>query len=283
MDRFLRWARTQFRVIGAIVRKDFTIFLRYPANAVMSLIEPIMWLMPVYFMGQGFSVDGKAVGFAALTGTSDYFTFVMVGALMSSYISAAFWGMGYSVQEDMTLGVLEPNWVSPASRVTLIIGRGMISLLFTTLNGIGVFLLGILVFRMDLASVTGNVFSAILTMLPMLVALTGMGLGISGLVLIIRRASTAIDISNYAIGQLSGGAFPVKVLPRPLLAFSLALPTTYAYDAVRGILLGTETMLPIRQEFAIMVVSAVLLCAAGYAVFKISERRCSQLGHIGAH
>ena len=47
---FGAWLKRQFRVMGAIARKDFLIFLRYPANALMSVVEPIMWLAPAYFM-----------------------------------------------------------------------------------------------------------------------------------------------------------------------------------------------------------------------------------------
>jgi len=280
MDGFGGWLRRQFRVIGAIARKDFLMFLRYPANALMSVVEPIMWLAPAYFMGQGFSVDGQAVGFAGFAGTSDYFSFVMMGMFMSSYISTAFWGTGFSVQEDMTLGVLEPNWVTPASRVSLIIGRSVIMFLLTTLNSIGVLIVGAALFHVNL---TGNVLAAVITMLPMLIALTGLGLGIAGVVLSVRRAGTAIDISNWVVAQLSGTTFPVSVLPRPLLAVALALPTTYGFDAVRSVLLGTNTMLPLKVEIGIMLASTVGMCAAGYAVFKAFERQARRQGLLGTH
>jgi len=80
---------------------------------------------PPYFMSKAFSVGGRAVGFQGSTGTSDYFSFVMVGAFMSSYIAVAFWGMAYSIEEDMILGVLEPNWVTPANRVSMLLGRSI--------------------------------------------------------------------------------------------------------------------------------------------------------------
>ncbi|HAN40774.1 MAG TPA: hypothetical protein DCQ12_02475 [Candidatus Cloacimonas sp.] len=44
---------------------------------------------------------------------------------MSSYITVAFWGMAYSIEEDMILGVLEPNWVTPANRVSMLLGRSI--------------------------------------------------------------------------------------------------------------------------------------------------------------
>ena len=50
INGFGAWLRRQFSVIGAIAWKDLRILLRYPANALMSVVEPIMWLAPAYFM-----------------------------------------------------------------------------------------------------------------------------------------------------------------------------------------------------------------------------------------
>ena len=57
--------RSHLRALFAIVRKDWRQYWRYPLNAVSSVFQPIIWMTPVYFMGQAFSVDGKAYGFAA--------------------------------------------------------------------------------------------------------------------------------------------------------------------------------------------------------------------------
>ncbi|MEA4883333.1 MAG: ABC transporter permease [Clostridia bacterium] len=277
---FQQWISAQMRVVGAIVRKDLLVFFRYPANAIMTVIEPIMFLTPAYFMGLGFSVGGRAVGFEGFTGTADHFSFVLIGAFMGSYISAAFWGIAYSVKEDMLVGVLESNWVSPAGRVTLIIGRSIFMLIGTTLNSLVVLILGALIFRLNL---TGDVLIAVLTMIPMLIALAGFGLGLAGIVLVVREADTAIDISNYLVGTLSGSKFPVAMLPRPILAIALALPTTYGFDAVRGILLGTKTLMPMRQEFLIMIGSMTAMCIGGYFLFRTLERRCRRLGVLGTY
>lgn len=280
MAKLSRWLYSQLRVIGATARKEFIIFTRYPANAVLALIEPLMWLTPLYFMGKAFSAGGHAVGFEGFTGTSDYFSFVMVGAFMSSYIEVAFWGMAYSIEGDMILGVLEPNWVTPANRVSMLLGRSIMFALLTTLQGLGVLLIGALLFDVK---VNGDVFVAFLIIVPMLIAILGLGLGLAGIVLAIRRAQTAIDMSNWVFSQISGMQFPVTVLPKPLMAVALALPTTYGYDAVRSVLLGTNPLLPMKQEIMILVTSAIVMCIVGRAVFYTFDSRCRRLGTLGGH
>ena len=57
----------------------------------------------------------------------------------------------------------------------------------------------------------------------MLVALYGFGFAFAAIVLLLRDANAIIDISNYVVSMLSGGQFPVSVLPRFLLVVSFAV------------------------------------------------------------
>ena len=91
--------KSHLRALMAIARKDWITYWRYPLSAVSSVLQPIVWLTPIYFMGLAFSVNGKALGFAAYSGTSDYMSFILLGTALSNFISAVFWGMGYSLTE----------------------------------------------------------------------------------------------------------------------------------------------------------------------------------------
>lgn len=75
----------------------------------------------------------------------------------------------------------------------------------------------------------------------------------------------------------------MRVLPPVLLAVSLVLPLTYGYDAIRGLLLGIPTLLPIRTEVALLVAFMGVMVTAGYVVFKLVERRYRMLGTLGLH
>src|SRR5690606_40227745 len=83
----------------------------------MRIVQPVMWVAPVYFMGVSFSVDGEAVGFAASTGTSEFLAFILLGSVVSSYVSAVLWGIGFSLKQEMEQGTLESLWLTPNSRL----------------------------------------------------------------------------------------------------------------------------------------------------------------------
>jgi ABC-2 type transport system permease protein len=275
----IRW-RSYLRAALAIAKKDWLHFFRYPLNALFRVIEPIAWLTPVYFLGRSFAGSSGSTGFAAYTGTGDYMSFIMVGTVLANYIAAVFWGMGYALKSEMDSGVLETNWMAPVPRPLFLVGQTLASLAITTVNSLGMLALAWLLFGFR---ASGDVLSAALALAPMLVALYGFGFAFAAIVLLLKEANTLIDVSNYLISMLSGSQFPVNVLPRFLLPLSLAIPLTYGFDAVRGYLLGTQTLLPLNQELAILALFMFVTVPLGYLVFKRVERRCKQLGTLSMH
>jgi ABC-2 type transport system permease protein len=271
---------TQWRALWAIARKDWRQYWRYPLNAVSSVLQPIVWLTPVYFMGLTFSTNGQAQGFAAYSGTTDYMSFILVGTALSNFVGSVFWGMGYSLKNDMDTGVLESNWLAPVPRPLLLVGHTLTSLAVTSLTSLGMLAAAGLIFGFR---PTGNTLAAVLTALPMLLGLYGFGFAFAAVVLLVREANTLVDISNFLVTLLSGDSFPINSLPRWLMPVALALPLSYGYDAVRGWLLGTRTLLPIGTEIIILLAFMAAMIVVGLLVFKDLERRVRIRGTLGQH
>jgi len=272
--------RSHWRALFAIARKDWKQYWRYPLNAISSTLQPIVWLTPVYFMGLAFSVNGKALGFAAYSGTTDYMSFILLGTALSNFINSVFWGMGYSLKNDMDAGVLESNWLAPLPRLLLLVGRTLTDLLITAITSLVMLLIAGLIFGFQ---VSGGVLAAFLNVLPMLIGMYGFGFAFAALVLIMREANTMVDISSFLVQIFSGADFPVNSLPRWLLPIALALPLTYGFDAVRGWLLGTRTLLPLALEFLLLVVFMFAMIWLGSAAFRKLERRVRRKGTLGQH
>ena len=81
----------------------------------------------------------------------------------------------------------------------------------------------------------------------------------------------------------SGANFPVKSLPYWLIPVSLMLPLTYGFDAVRGWLLQTSTLLPLPAEIGLLIVSMFLMLWFGAWFFYRTERNVRQRGTLGQH
>jgi ABC-2 type transport system permease protein len=271
---------TQLRALFVIAKKDWKVFWRYPLNAISHVFQPIIWVTPVYFMGKAFSTNGQALGFAQYSGTGDYMSYVLLGTALSNFILTVFWGMGFALKEDMDAGVLESNWLTPVSRLHILVGRTLTSLLTTTITSIIMLIIAAALFGFR---PTGNVIAAILTAIPMLVGLYGFGFAFAAIVLMMREANTMVDVSSFLVQGFSGANFPVKSLPYWLIPISLMLPLTYGFDAVRGWLLQTSTLLPINVEVAILIIFMFVMLWFGAWIFHRVERKVRRLGTLGQH
>ncbi len=267
-------------VIKAVFRRDLLVFLRYPGNAIFSIIDPFVWMLPVVFMARAFSTGGRAVGFQAYSGTSDFIAFWIVGGLVGQYVGSVAWGMGFSLKNEMSNGVIETNWLAPVPPVVILLGRSLWSLTLTTLYGIVGLSIAWAAFHF---SFQGQVLPAVLALIPLLIGLYGFGFGLAAVVLLSNNANNIIDMANFFIQMLSGQQFPVQVLPRLLFGLSLAVPVTYGIDVIRGFVLGTRTLLPVNLEVTILLAVMIVFVSAGYLVFRRVERIVRTAGNLGFH
>jgi ABC-2 type transport system permease protein len=272
--------KTQMRALFVIARKDWKVFWRYPLNAVSSVFQPIIWITPVYFMGKAFSTNGQATGFAAYSGSGDYMSFILLGTVLTNFILTVFWGMGYALKTDMDSGVLESNWLTPVSRLLMLVGRTLTSLLTTAITSLVMLIIAGALFGFH---PTGNTLAAFLTAIPMLIGLYGFGFAFAGVVLLMREANTLVDVSSFLVQGFSGTNFPVQSLPSWLIPVALALPLTYGLDAVRGWTLQTKTILPLNVEIALVIVFMFVMLWFGSWIFYRVERRVRTLGTLGQH
>jgi ABC-2 type transport system permease protein len=272
--------RNQLRALYVIARKDWKVFWRYPLNAVSNIFQPIIWITPVYFMGKAFSTNGQALGFAAYSGTSDYMSFILLGTVLTNFILTVFWGMGYALKNDMDAGVLESNWLTPVPRLLILVGRTLSSLLVTVITSAIMLIIAGALFGFK---PTGNTLAAFLTAIPMLIGLYGFGFAFAAVVLLMREANTLVDVSSFLVQGFSGTNFPVQSLPTWLIPVALILPLTYGLDAVRGLLLQSDTLLPIQVEIGILIAFMFVMLWFGAWVFHRVERRVRTLGTLGQH
>ncbi len=268
------------RALYALIRKDWKQYWRYPLNAVSSVFHPLIWIAPVYFMGLTFSTNGKALGFAQYSGTTDFMSFILLGTVLENFINAVFWGMGFALKNDMDSGVMESNWLTPIPRLLILVGHSVTNLIVTAITSAGMLFFGGLVFGFH---PTGDVLKAFVPILPMMIGLYGFGFAFAAVVMLIREANSLVDMSSFLVQIFSGSNFPVNALPRFLLPVALALPLTYGLDSVRAHLIGTTPILPLNWEMVLLVVFMFVMLWVGVASFRSLERRVRILGTLGQH
>lgn len=239
-----------------------------------------MWMAPVYFLGLSFSENGRAIGFASSTGTNDFIGYILLGSVVGSYVSAVFWGLGFSLKQEMEQGTLESVWLTPTSRLWLLVGRSTIGVLITGLNTVSVMVAAYFLFGFQMGDAIGK---ALLILVPTVIGLYGVGIAYAGVVLLLRDANTLTDIGSYVLNLLSGQDFPVTSLPKALLVVGMTLPMTYAIDLLRTLLLHTEPLTALPISVAIILGSTVVFVTLGRVVFRRIDAKVRRAGTLATH
>lgn len=256
------------------------IYFRYPVNFIMTLFDPLMWLSPFYFMGKTFSSNGRLAGFEKYTGNSDFMSFLIIGYMISSYVSTVFWAMGFSLKDEMRQGVLESNWSAPVNRIVLLISKSSFQFCATTFE---VILTGIVCHYAFGFKITSGILKAIVFLIPGIIGMLGLGMAVGALVLLAKEANGIIDITSSLTSAFSGSFFPIKVMPKGFLFISLILPLTYIYDSSRAVLTGLTPIFSLKSEFIIIIAAMVGFWILGSWIFMRVERKCRALGILGTH
>ena len=271
----------ELRAALAIARKDIRNVSRYRFQVASSIFTPLyQGVLPGLLFGASFAVGGKVVGLDKTIGTADLAGFIFMGGVISALVATAFWAIAMSFRNEMEMGTLEPTWLTPTSRETLVIGRALGGLFWFAFGQIAIFIVGIAFFGLRIRLET---LFAIPAILIAMLAMVGVAYLIAGVVLSIRDANLFVDCTNFLFSVASGVAFPVLLLPGLLQPVAYALPTTYAMDILRQQALGTRPLFDPALEHVALVVTSALFLPIGLWVYRWADRRISRLGTVNQY
>ncbi|HEU5159749.1 MAG TPA: ABC transporter permease [Streptosporangiaceae bacterium] len=215
----------ELRVVRMVWRREMLHFVRDRARAVVSLLQPMLFL---FVLGVGlarlFTDSGGAYGSGA-----DYLMFLFPGVLvMAAQVPAI--SVGASIVWDRQSGFLREMLVTPARRETLLIGKCLGGTTVATCQGAVVLATAGLV---HIPYRTG-LFALLLAELALTsLALTALGAMVAVTIRRIQTFNTVLTVLITPLIFLSGLMFPIKAMPSWMAALSLANPLTYAVDVMR--------------------------------------------------
>ncbi|WP_210586564.1 ABC transporter permease [Streptomyces sp. GESEQ-35] len=156
-----------------MTQRQLMVFARQPAYAIITLIQPVIWL---FLFGSLFKKVVELGGF----GTTSYLDYLVPGVVVMSALSSNLWA-GMGTLEEIQRGTLDRFLTTPISRAALMNGNVVNNGLVTALQSVIIVLLGLLggadypggiggIAVLILASVLlGTVFGALSNALGMLV------------------------------------------------------------------------------------------------------------------
>lgn len=255
------WVKRSFHAFGEFVAKTLVITeiearkIRHdPKQLFTRAAQPIVWLG---IFGQVFS------RFEAIpTGDFSYLDYLTPGIVGQSLLFLTIFS-GLMILSERDLGLLQKLLVSPAPRLSLVIGKGVGNTLRTlvqsliiyvlaiplgvTLNWHPLALIGVIV-TILLATVLFSTFSLLIVCF---------GKTQEGFLGIAQFLTLPVFFTSNAI-------YPLEMMPPWLQTLALINPLTYTIDALRGLMLvGEANSYPLLLNWGILLGFTLILAALG--------------------
>jgi ABC-2 type transport system permease protein len=242
-----------------IVLRDLRARIRMPVFIFMTLFQPILWMLlfPQIFKSLGGSIAGEGVS---------YLQFFVPGVIvMTMLFGSAFAGFGTLM--DIDSGILSKMLATPVTRVSIITGR----VIATVITGIIQALIVFIVAAIMGVHVKTGVPGMLLVLL--LVGLLGTGFAAfsNGLALLLRRQETVMAVVNLFTMPLmfmSTMMMPAQLLPHWLDVARQFNPVDYAIVGVRNLMMTGYVWSDLWKSLVVLCAFAVVMVAFGTMMFR---------------
>ena len=264
----------------AMVRKEFTVMLRYPVEFVASFFQVFVIVVVLTFAGLMFAPEGIRSGAGAITGG-----LVAYGMITFLYLSDTLWAIGFNVRREQKQGTLEQLYLSPASKFASLAARVTITLFWTgLLSAMSLILMGALLGSLPFENGPLGLYILLLT----LSGTFGIGFAFAALTLYIKEAAqTAVNVLQFAFMVLGAPFFPFSALPPAVRAVARLIPLSYGVDAFRSTLMGYPAgfpeLAPIEIELIIVTLFGLLMPFVGYRLFRRAENDARRRGSLAEY
>jgi ABC-2 type transport system permease protein len=272
----------EWRALRAVVRREWTIFRRYPSWIIALFIWPVIFPMAYILSSQALAGpnSGGLLIFQRNAGTTDVVGYIVIGTIIWMWQNVVLWNVGFALREEQLRGTLESSWMSPSWRFSLLLGSSVVQMI--------VMLIFISVSLIEFTAFFGVRFNGdpvvvLLLFLISIPSIYGLGFAFASVVITAREANAFVFLVRGLVMIFCGITFPIAVLPGWMQAVAQFLPQTYIIYGFREAMLNGadfQTLLPVYQ---ILLAFGAFWLALGLVLFRRMERRARQTGALGQY
>ncbi len=246
--------------IYAIYLREMIRLTRSRVRLITTIVMPLLWL----------GVIGSAFNSAfRITMPVDFISFLTPGIMIMTMV---FTGVisGITTVFDREFGFLKEMLVAPVKRESILIGKMMGGVTQAILQGIIIFILGLLMgVKIISSSIPIAIFGMLLTMLLVSMAFVSFGLAVASKMSSMEGFQMVMNFMIQPMIFLSGAFYPTSMLPGWLKGAVKLNPLTYGVDAMRYFFLGMNEF-PIFADLSILAIFSVILIIIGGYLFRKS-------------
>jgi ABC-2 type transport system permease protein len=262
------------RPVAALGERDYRILRSYPLALGFDVLFGIVDLLVYFFVSRTFG--DKPV--ADLHGAPSYFAFVAVGIVMTLVVSAASAEVAYRLRDEQLTGTLEVLCAQPLAPFQMAFGLASFPFLFAAVRG--AIYLGIAALMPGVNFGQADWLGCVVIICASAAALVGLGIGVAGVVLLLKRGINIVALIGLGLGLFGGAFFPLRVLPGWLRWVGDVVPTRYALDGLRAALFTGNGW---STDAEILVLCSAVTLPLGLAVFSAALAMARRRGSLAEY
>ena len=270
--------KSNFFIVLSELVKNLKFLLAYPVVFVFWAIFPIFWFVPFIFQGQAFVGGLQSQSFAQIAGTPEFIPFIVLGAILNSYVLTSLYGMGESIRREAYRGTLDYILSSPCNKAFILIGKALSESLSSTIFAISQLAICILFFGIELT--IGIIMPVIFIIILLILGLYGIALILAAFSLRYKQAHDLAHTLDYVFYVFAPVRYPLASLPLWAQIFGRLLPLTYALIAVRSLMLLKESLSFVYLEVLALLIIDGIVILVGFYLFNWMEKKTKESGTI---
>ncbi|MBA2693360.1 MAG: ABC transporter permease [Rubrobacter sp.] len=269
-----RWLMEMVAVWG-YVQRNYYLTKRYWMWELVWLVYTMMNTVTITFIGAGVGALDGGGGID----TTRLMTYLLVGALIWSYLSMIFDVLSETVSWERWEGTMEYTFTSPASRATHLLGMGIYAVIYGIIRTAIILAVAMLFFDLELANV--NYAGALVVLAICSVSLVGFGVVAAVMPLLSPEKGQQVTyIVSAVLLLISGVYYEVDVLPGWMQTMAQFSPVTYALDGIRASLLEGASLSSLWPSIWPLLFMGVVFVPLGLWIFNLGERYAKRTGKL---
>ncbi|RPI94087.1 MAG: ABC transporter permease [Chloroflexi bacterium] len=270
------------RAFLAVVRREWTIFRRYPSWIIALFIWPLIFPMLYILTARALAgPDGSGLAiFMEMTGASDFIGYIVIGTTVWMWQNIVLWDIGFALRNEQMRGTLESNWLSPTWKFSYLLGpTGPQIVSMSMFIGITALEFG-LMFGVRL---NGSVWMILLMMLAAIPSIYGLGFAFASLIITVKEANAFVFLVRGLVMIFCGITFPISLLPGWMQSIAKWLPQTYLIHGMRAAAFSKAGIAELLPDLIPLLLFGAFWLVVGYSAFLWMERRARRTGAIGQY
>jgi ABC-2 type transport system permease protein len=261
--------------VWGYVQRNYFLTKRYFMWEVVWLTFTTVNAMSITFIGAGAAeLEGG--------GSIDiqwYMTYLLIGALIWSYLSMIFDILSETVQWERWEGTIEYTFMSPTSRVTHLLGMGVYAIFYGIIRTALVLGVAMLAFDLDLGN--ANYVAALAVLAVCSISLVGFGVVAAVMPLLSPEKGQQVTyIVSALLLLVSGVYYEVDVLPGWMQSLATVSPVTYGLEGSRAALQDGAGVADLWGSIWPLLVMGVVFVPLGIWIFHLGELYAKRTGKL---